>query len=133
MKIYKKLFNRRKAENATVEKEPVSTQEMVLTDLYGKISVDYRNSDEYIGVQAGQHESDEEFINSTQLDADTQDARDAYYKAYELLEERNINAQAAAHRDTNRVIEELSGRELAMMAVLKRMMEDNEKFIKEEL
>ena len=107
--------------------------EIVLTELYGKTAVGYENSEEYKTVQKGQRESDKEFIEAANPDADCQDARDGYYKSYELLEKKNINSQSAAHKDTNQHIEELAKREIDMLGVLNRMMSENETFVKEVL
>ena len=122
-----------KKKNKKEEPNVSSFDKIVLTELYGKTAVDYENSEEYKTIQIGQRDSDKEFIDSRNLDADCQDVRDAYYKSYELLEKKKINSQSVNHHDTNQRIEELAKRELSMMAVLKTMLDENNKFIEEVL
>ena len=115
------------------EPNVVTFNKIILTELYGKTAIDYGNSEEYINIINGQRDSDKEFIDSRNLDADCQDVRDAYYKSYELLEKKIINSQSADHHYTNQRIEELAKREISMMTVLENMLEENNRFIKEVL
>ena len=124
----KKLKNKKK------DKDNRALEDFVLTELYGKTAVDYVNSVEYKQLQQEQIALDEEFLDDVQsIDADCQDARDAFFKAYGLLEKKKINSQSASHRDTNYRIENLAKRELAMMELLDKMIEENENWLKEVL
>lgn len=124
----KKLKNKKK------DKDNRALEDFALTELYGKTAVDYVNSGEYMQLQQEQIALDEEFLDAVKsIDADCQDARDAFYKAYALLEKKKINSQSASHADTNYHIENLAQRELAMMALLDAMIEENETWLKEVL
>ena len=108
--------------------------DFALTELYGKTAIDYVNSPEYQELQQKQKELDEEFLDSVQtIDSDCQDARDALYMAYGLLEKKKIDSQAAAHADTNLHIENLAHRELSMMEVLNAMLKENQIWLEEVL